>query len=335
MGACMSIHGGASWRKDPRNLVIVGLATLSVALGTILVAEHGPDLASLPWHDDRQPVGVLDVVLDRERLATLDILFDRPLGEGHEGEVLGQEPATVEPALGGVWRWQGANVLRFQPSGGFAMATAYTVTLIPERLLAETQVLRGDLRLPVKTDQFRVERIDAYEEPAQDRAGFVVLRADLRFNYPVRPEALATKLRLLDPAAGEGRPVPLAVETHEIGRVLGVRSEPVRKAREERRLQLVVGRELTPAGGNVALLEDYRHVVPLGSIEKLAVRAVRPTPGETESSLVIELSSPVRAEGAARFLKISPAVTYQLTADRNLLTLAGPFRAGETYRVQV
>src|SRR5262249_21919450 len=160
------------------------------------------------------------------------------------------------------------------------MATQYTVTLIPESFVPEAQVLRGNRSFPLKTDQFRVERVDAFEEPAPNQAGFVVLRADLRFNYPVRPEALASKVRLLDPAAGERRRSSLAVETHETGPILGVRSEPVRRLRDERRLQLVIFRELTPADGNVALAASYRQDLPLGSVEKLAVRGVRTTPGE-------------------------------------------------------
>ena len=331
----MWIDGWRSGLADKRNLAIVVLATLCAALGTVLIAEHWPDLASISWRDDRQPVGVLDVVLDRESLATLDILFDRPLGEGHVGEILGSEPATFEPALAGVWRWQGANVLRFEPSGRFAMATQYTVTLIPDRLVPATQVLHGNRSFPVKTDQFRVERVDAFEEPAPNQAGFVVLRADLRFNYPVKPEMLAAKVRLLDPAAGEGMPVPLAVETRETGTILGVRSEPVRKLRDERRLQLVIFRELTPADGNVALAASYRQDVPLGSVEKLAVRGVRATPGEKESTLAIELSSEVRPEGASRFLRVTPAVKYLVSADRNFLSLTGPFRPGGTYRLQI
>jgi hypothetical protein len=313
----------------------VALATLCVGLATLLAAEHAPEMASMGWGDDRQPVDVLDVVLDRERLASLDILFDRPIGEGHVGEILGTPPATVTPALEGVWRWQGANVLRFEPAGRFAMATEYAVTLLPAVLLSSEQVLRGESRLTVKTDQFRVERVDSFEEPATDRPGFVILRADMRFNYPVNPEALVYEGAAHGPGPGRGPAHP------PVGRVAGGgnRPEPAQRAgaQDARRAAAPARRprDLTPAEGNVALRASYRQDVPLGSIERLSVRSVRSTPGEKESTVTIELSSAVRPEGAARFLRVKPAVKFQLGADRNLLNLTGPFRPGETYTLAV
>ena len=32
-------------------------------------------------------------------------------------------PATIDPAVGGFWRWQDSNALRFVPSGGFTTST--------------------------------------------------------------------------------------------------------------------------------------------------------------------------------------------------------------------
>ena len=77
-----------------------------------------------------ETVSVFNVVLDRENRQYVDILFDRPLGEGKVGEVLDPPPATVQPALGGSWKWQDTNALRFQPSGGFPVASEYTISLI-------------------------------------------------------------------------------------------------------------------------------------------------------------------------------------------------------------
>ncbi len=60
---------------------------------------------------------MFNVVVDRESREYFDGLFDKPVGQGRIGEVLDPAPAKIEPALGGSWKWQTTNALRFQPSG--------------------------------------------------------------------------------------------------------------------------------------------------------------------------------------------------------------------------
>src|SRR5687768_4026641 len=118
-----------------KDLTIAGLGLLTVALAAYAFRE--PLAAALPgWlkpGPEGEAVKVFDVVIDREGRAYVDVLFDRPLGEGAVGEVLKEEPATLSPALAGSWKWQDTNALRFQPSGQFPIASQYTLTLIPER----------------------------------------------------------------------------------------------------------------------------------------------------------------------------------------------------------
>ena len=126
----------------------VTIALLGVAVFVLSIVAFGDRLsAALPswlaFGRDGEPVAVFDVVLDREGRQFVDILFDRPLGEGRVDEILEPAPATIEPALGGTWKWQDTNALRFQPSGGFPMASELTINLNPERLLKEGQSSRG------------------------------------------------------------------------------------------------------------------------------------------------------------------------------------------------
>jgi|SRR5215213_4241776 len=70
-----------------------------------------------------ETVSGFDVAVDRENRQFADILFDRPLGEGKVDQILDPPPATIEPAFGGTWKWKDTNALRFQPSGGFPVAS--------------------------------------------------------------------------------------------------------------------------------------------------------------------------------------------------------------------
>lgn len=324
-------NGPTSRRWGWRDWTIAGLAALVVVLGGALAKDRlSAGLFS------REPAGeevsVFDLVLDREDLAFIDLLFDRPLGEGREGEILDQPPATLSPSVGGVWRWRDSAALRFEPTDRLEMATEYTLALIPERLLAEGQVLVGPRQLSVRTDQFLVEGVSVFEEPVPTAGpGAVVLRGEVRFNYPVNPEELAGRLHLTD----GGQAVELFYETTWPSTAVGFRTAPVQKRPAERSLALTVEAALTPARGNVPLTGDFQHAIPLGSSERLAVRGVTTQPGERESSLEIAFSSPVTAEAAGRYVAVEPTVPFRVSSRGNQVVVTGGFQPGDAYRLEV
>ncbi|MEM7482827.1 MAG: MG2 domain-containing protein [Acidobacteriota bacterium] len=278
-------------------------------------------------------VAVFDVVLDREGRKFLEVHFDRPLGEGLVGDVLAPPPATLHPAVGGVWRWRDRGVLRFEATGALPAATEIEISLIADRILGQGERLVGESVQRVVTDQFLVEQVDVYEEPAPDGADAqVIYRGELRFNYPVNPEELAPLIALEDGA----QDVPVELETYWPAAVVGFRTGPVTKSKAERSLAFSIVEDLTPANGNVPLAGPFTQEIPVGSREVLAVRGVQAQPGESESSLRIRLSSPVAPSVAQRFLTLEPAVAdLRLSASRNELIATGAMVPGSTYTVQL
>lgn len=319
----------SSRRWDKKDRVIALLALTVLMLLALVVWDRA---GASGWFAgfSGEKVAVFDVVLDRENLSYVDILFDKPLGEGKEGGVLAEPPATISPVVGGVWKWRDASALRFEPSGRLAMATEYTLSLILDRLLKKGQRFVGDDDLKLVTDQFLVSGVTVAEEPAPEAgAGAVVLRGEVRFNYSVDPEALGVHLKLVD----GGTPVPVMLETTWSSDAIGFRTGAVVKKPAERALKLSIAQSLTPADGNVALAEDFRQDVVLGSSEKLAVRGATSQPGERESQLRVTFSSPVSAEVATRYLTVEPNVSFRVAADGNDAILVGAFVPGVSYKV--
>ncbi len=318
------------WDRKDRVIALLGLAVV-LLLAVVVKDRVGATGLFSGGLGGGEKVSVFDVILDREDLSYIDVLFDRPVGEGREGSVLAEPPATISPAQGGVWRWRDAAALRFEPSGRLNMATEYTISLIPERLLQPGQRLAGDRDLEVVTDQFVVSGVTAVEEPAPEAGkGAVILRGELRFNYGVEPENLGPKIHLLDGSEA----VQVLLETSWASDTIGFRTAAVAKRPAERKLELRIDRGLTPAEGNVPLAEDFVQEIAVGSSEKLAVRGVAATPGERESTIKLSLSSPVAADVASRFLKSQPPVEFRVATDRNDLVLSGPFAAGKSYRIE-
>lgn len=283
-----------------------------------------------------EKVAVFDVVVDRPGRQYVDILFDRPLGDGKQGTVLNPPPATVEPGVPGTWKWQDTNALRFQPASALPVASEFTFTLKPELLLKEGQVFVGDRELKVVTDRFLVEGVEFQEEPALEGKARILLRGTLKFNYPVNPELLLPKLKLVDPEAKE--PVEVKLETGYPAAVINFSTAAIQKQKDERKIALVIDGSLVPEGGTVPLGDDYRQEIPVGSSLKLAVWKVTAEPGLTESTITVDFSSPISAAVAEKYVQIAPLgpkASVRFSADRNHLTLTGDLKAGSTYKLTV
>ncbi|HEY8022546.1 MAG TPA: MG2 domain-containing protein, partial [Thermoanaerobaculia bacterium] len=325
-------------RPTPRwkDAVIAVLALLLVAISAVAFKDKLGGAGS--WFKAKpkgEAVAVFNVVMDRKSRSYVDILFDHPLGQGKQGEVLDPAPAKIEPSLGGYWKWQDTNALRFQPTSRFPVASEFKITLLPERILKPGQELAGDRELKVVTDRFLVEGVDVLEEPAITGKAKVIFRGTLKFNYDVKPEELAPRIKLVDPEAPDGKPIVVDLEANYEEKAIGFHTEAVQKKKEERKVRLVVGGELTSAAGNVPLGDDYVHEIPVGSAEKLAVWGVTSEPGDHESTLKVRFSSPVSAAVAEKYVHIAPAVPVRPSAERNLLSLTGELKPGGTYTLTI
>src|SRR6266850_900610 len=177
--------------------IVVGLA---VAVGAAVAIFEHLDSAK---HDS---IGVFDLQVDKERRAWVDIIFDHPVSVAHPGAIVHPLPATVHPDIGGVWRWRTPNVLRFEPQGGFAIGSTYSISLKTARFASAGERFRGNGELSVKIDRLMVEKVVTTEEPAADPKS-VVVHGEIYFNYPVDPAMLVTQAALVD--GGERQPIEL------------------------------------------------------------------------------------------------------------------------------
>jgi|SRR6185436_5252648 len=106
---------------------------------------------------------------------------NRPASGGGEG---GPDPRSSSgddrAGSGRVLESVRTPMLRFQPNGGFRVASEYRIDLIPKRLLKAGQVFSGDTTVTVRTDKFLVEGIDWVEEPALEGKAKVVFRGEIQ-----------------------------------------------------------------------------------------------------------------------------------------------------------
>lgn len=316
-----------------RNAAILALVLSFFGMSAYAFRDPLASIAARLSTGSGEKVSVFDVVVDRPGRQYIDVLFDRPLGEGKQNLVLSPPPATLEPNLPGTWKWKDTNALRFQPASPLPVASTLLLRVKPELLLKEGQIFVGKREHKIVTDRFLVEGVEVQEEPALEGKARLLLRGNLKFNYAVNPELLAGKVRIVDPESKD--PVAVNLETGYPTSVIAFSTGAIQKLRNERKVRLVIDGDLVPVGGTVPLGGEFRHEIPIGSALKLAVWGVTAEPGLDESTITLRFSSPVSAAVAEKYVRVEPKTTVRFSAEHNVLTLVGGLKAGETYKLAV
>ena len=130
-------NAGKPQYKDPKNIAIALLVLIALVMGFFLFKDELPGEA--PEKAAERPaagdVSVVEVKFDKENNSFVDIIFNKPVGKDDTGDILGRDPATITPSVNGAWQWKSPNVLTFQASWRFNMATDYKIKLNPENFL--------------------------------------------------------------------------------------------------------------------------------------------------------------------------------------------------------
>ncbi|MFL6247301.1 MAG: alpha-2-macroglobulin family protein [Thermoanaerobaculia bacterium] len=305
---------------QPKVAAMAVVAGLIAIIGVAAVADVG-----LQWLTASESVSVHEVRVDRQRRAYVEIIFTRPVAPQRVGEVVTDPPASVFPAINGVWRWTTGNVLRFEPAGGFPIASQYKLALDADRIATPAFPFRGEREFVIKTDDFVVRTLTWHEQPSPN--GTVVLRGEIAFNYRVDPAALAPRIHL-----SEGK-VEL-ITTYQSESISWITS-PLRKEKQQREVMLTIDKDLFPVEGNVTLGADSFHKMTIGSNERLIVREVTAHPAERETTIRIVLSSPVTADALRGKLTITPDVKFRIETEGNDVVLGGNFRPGRSYDLKI
>ncbi len=306
---------------------------IAAAVVVVLIVIAGVSVALLRRREEkRDSIGVFDVQVDKERRGWVDIAFDHPVSIASSGAIIDPAPATVDPEIAGVWRWRAENVLRFEPQGGFAIGTTYTIRLKKQRLIGVGERFRGDGEVKVEISSLMVEKVVTAEEPAADRKS-VVLHGEIYFNYAVDPALLAPQTALVDGASRQ--PIEI-LDSEGPSHNIPFRTRPIAKQDVERVVKLVIAKGVVAEYSGGAKLEAESSTdIKIGSSAHLIVRGVEPQSNDSEPTVRVELSSAVNPEMAAKFVTVTPAPKFRLTTQGNDVFLAGGFKPGGQYKLVI
>ena len=327
---------------------IIGLL-LIIALGefVLLVRRPSPEpattlevapTAAVSKKDAGRPtegVRVAGIGMDPERGRYLLVAFDRPVAGAKEGVSPTADPAAIDPPVSGRWTWISPYMLRFEPKDGFAQATAYTVKIQPQALLAPPQELTGQDVWQASYGTFEVSRLTAHLEPAPDGGAMVVVRGEAAFNRSVDPKSLADHISLVDPR-DPAKQVTVSLTTTYASKKIEFVSDAVEKTAQQRDLKIVVSPGVRPEKGDIPLSREAVAVIPVVLDPHLRLREVKAASEEGASTIRLVLSTPVAAsEETAGRIRVEPSVDMELASDGGELILSGPFEPGREYAVSL
>ena len=302
------------------------VAALAIVAGVVIVFAA---MVMRGLSGPEQVVKVHEVRVDRIDRAFVDIVFTRPVAPNRVGEVVLDPPASVFPAINGVWRWTNGNILRFQPAGRFPIASQYKLTVVPDKIGSAEFPFAGEREFVIRTDDFLVRTVTWSEQPSAN--GFVILQGEVNFNYRVDPASLAPRIHLRDGHTKSEIELLTTWETDSIQ----WRTTRLRKDKQQREVALVIDKDLFCTEGNVTLGADFVQKMTIGSSERLDVREVKATAAERETTIRIGFSSPVEADALRGKLSIVPDAKYRIETEMNEVLLIGKFQPGKSYDLTI
>ena len=239
-------------------------------------------------------------------------------------------PGTMSPAVAGKWVWDNSRTLTFTPDAPLPKATAFNVTLLPERLQTPDGFrLKEPHVISVHTQPLEVLGVRQAMFDAQDR-----LVLEIEFNDEIVPSEVLAHLSLL---SWEGKPVGFQPHGEALGRTVRVMTEPLPAASSDPsksyvKLKLAPG--VNGRSGPLGLASAYECNLPIDS-GLVATEARAYAEGRDDTMLAVRFNNPVSLNILKPLLSVEPAVPFTLSSSYRGTELHGAFQPATRYAIKI
>lgn len=306
---------------------IIAVLLLIIAVGAIYVWQFGAGGEVLK-------VELFSPTNEVPQATNFTIVFTREL----VGDSLLNVPTTVvpcnfEPKIPGRFEWIARDKIRFYPGVQLLPSTEYQAE-VSSKFAAELGfTLRGEREFSFYTPRFRVVNavLNYNLTPESD------LRADLaasiEFNYRVDPmEAMKHIILQYE----DGGNIAYEIVTSAVSNYIGIAARNAERGKDEKQIQLRIGKGLLCEGGSLGLQDDYIAPLSLPGKTDLRVESVLPLHTDiSDKAIRVQFNLPVNAQTAASFITIEPPIVFKMTAGHTHVDLRGSFDPAKTYQVKI
>ncbi|WP_201979118.1 alpha-2-macroglobulin family protein [Hymenobacter rubidus] len=232
------------------------------------------------------------------------------------------------PNIRGKFKWTGDRELTFSPLEPFRPSTVFSAALRPETLPS------GKQKLALNRPRFHTPYLDmaapqVFYGSSKRAAGTAELRANLVFNYPVRPSDVKARLKVTQ----GGKPVAVEVNSAEPDALVAVTF--MQDVPPGTPVQIDIAPGLRPAAGTKATEKVLTAQAEIPDQSTLEVRELTGSLLNGQPVVTLLLNQPVSATDVQPNLKVTPAVAFSVEALESGLALRGGFEVGKTYQVSL
>jgi uncharacterized protein YfaS (alpha-2-macroglobulin family) len=234
-----------------------------------------------------------------------------------------------EPAIRGKFRWANeGRELVFSAYEPLPPSTVFAASLRPATLPSGKQKLTLD-RSKFHTPLVDMSSPQVFYGRSEQAVGTAELRANLVFNYPVRPSDLRSRLSL----SQNGRPVAFTLTAVEPDKILGISINQEVKPGEP--LEFTVAPGLKAVAGSRATAEPLVASTVVPEQETLQVRELTGSVLDGQPVVTLLTNQPVSVADIQPLLKVEPAVSFSIEAQESGLLLRGGFEVGKEYQISI
>jgi uncharacterized protein YfaS (alpha-2-macroglobulin family) len=256
--------------------------------------------------------------------------FDEPVAPATpEGKWDTTRYVQFEPAIRGKFKWASeGRELVFSPYEPLRPSTVFAASLRPATLPSGKQKLTLD-RSKFHTPLVALGSVQVFYGRSEQAVGTAELRANVLFNYPVRPADLRPRLSL----SQNGRPVAFTLTAVEPDKTLGITiNQPVAPGEQ---LEFMVAAGLKAVAGSQATTEPLVAATTVPEQETLQVRELTGAVLDGQPVVNLLTNQPVSVADIQPLLKVEPAVSFSIEAQESGLLLRGGFEIGKDYQISI
>jgi len=256
--------------------------------------------------------------------------FDEPVAPAtQEGRWDTTRYVQFEPAIKGKFKWANeGRELVFSPYEPLRPATIFAASLRPATLPSSKQKLTLD-RTKFHTPLVALGNVQVFYGRSDQAVGTAELRANVLFNYPVRPADLRPRLSL----SQNGRPVAFTLTAVEPDHTLGLTINQEVKPGEP--LQFTVAPGLKAVAGSQATAEPLTASTTVPEQETLQVRELTGSVLDGQPVVTLLTNQPIAVADIQALLKVEPEVQFSIEAQESGLLLRGGFEVGKEYQISI
>lgn len=246
------------------------------------------------------------------------------------GEVQGEAPGAIVPAVPGRWVWAKANELVFEPAAAWPKGTKFAATLYKDRLKTpDGFVMAGPHATTFSTPALDVEGVRQAAFNEDDRAVI-----EITFTDKVLPADVKKHVTVKGP---DGKAIlwePFGGNTGEVFRMQTGSIGALREREETRFVNVEVGAGLAGVSGPLGLAEAQTYRVELSGV-LMATEASAFWNYEGEPIIRVRFNNRVEWEKVRGLISVEPAVDFRVGSTWDGVELTGGFAAGTRYAVKI